>query len=198
MSKILAEYKLTSKEAAERIIAALARAGYNVDIFSVKPKTYLVCPFPRHLQIWDNGTLSITENRYVNIGMRATSYFLEEVTDASGHLIPVVGGGDGQVILTGEMTAPNMKSPLSVLQEAEALINGDREQDYGSVTTNFANIAKGWSVIFGCDVTPKQVGLAMTWLKMARETNKAKRDNIVDACGYLGLIEKLEKEGAGK
>lgn len=94
-----------------------------------------------------------------------------------------------------KLSVPNV--PLSVLQEAEALINGDREQDYGAVTTNFANIAKGWSVIFGCNVTPKQVGLAMAWLKIARETNKAKRDNIVDACGYLGLVEKLEKEGSG-
>lgn len=82
---------------------------------------------------------------------------------------------------------------VSILQEAQNLIYGDRQADYGSVTENFTNITKGWSVIFGVDVTPEQVGLAMAWLKIARQSNVRKRDNLVDIAGYIGCIDKLYK-----
>ena len=86
------------------------------------------------------------------------------------------------------------KKNQNILEEANGLIYGDRQQDYGSVTENFNNIAKGWQVIFGCEITPEQVGLAMAWLKIARQTNKPKRDNLVDAVGYLGCIDKMNYE----
>lgn len=79
----------------------------------------------------------------------------------------------------------------SILQEAERLINGDRADAYGDAKESFENVAKGWSVIFGKEVTGRQVGLAMTWLKMCRENNNHKRDNLVDLAGYAALIEKL-------
>ena len=83
--------------------------------------------------------------------------------------------------------------PQNVLEEANGLIYGERESDYGSVTDNFNNIAKGWSVIFGKDVTAEQVGLAMVWLKVARQVNKPKRDNLVDAAGYIGCVDKVQR-----
>lgn len=82
---------------------------------------------------------------------------------------------------------------VSILQEAQDLIYGDRQADYGSVTENFTNIAKGWSVIFGVEITPEHVGLAMAWLKIVRQANVRKRDNLVDIAGYIGCIDKLYK-----
>lgn len=79
----------------------------------------------------------------------------------------------------------------SILQEAENLINGDRAESYGDAKENFENIAKGWSVLFGKEVTARQVGLAMAWLKICRENNNHKRDNLVDLAGYAALIERL-------
>ncbi len=84
---------------------------------------------------------------------------------------------------------------VTILEEAQEIIFGERQADYGSVTSNFTNIAKGWSVIVGKEITPEQVGLMMTWLKMARQLNKPKRDNLVDAAGYLGCIEKMQNGG---
>lgn len=83
------------------------------------------------------------------------------------------------------------EQPLSILQEAETLINGDRAADYGDAKESFENIAKGWSVILGKEVTGRQVGLAMAWLKMCRENNNHKRDNLVDLAGYAALIGRL-------
>lgn len=87
----------------------------------------------------------------------------------------------------------NKTPPANILEEAAALIYGDREADYGSVTENFGNIAKGWSVLAGTEITPEQVGLMMVWLKISRQVNKPKHDNLVDAAGYIGCIDKIQK-----
>lgn len=79
----------------------------------------------------------------------------------------------------------------SILQEAERIINGDRREAYGDVKESFENVAKGWAVIFGNEVSGRQVGLAMSWLKICRENNNHKRDNLVDLAGYAALIDKL-------
>ena len=85
--------------------------------------------------------------------------------------------------------------PTTVLQEAESLIYGDREKDYGKTSDNFADIAKGWEVIAKTTITPEQVGLMMAWLKICRanKDNCEKRDSLVDLAGYAGCIEKIKK-----
>lgn len=85
--------------------------------------------------------------------------------------------------------------PTTVLQEAESLIYGDREKDYGKTSDNFADIAKGWEVITKTTITPEQVGLMMAWLKICRanKDNCDKRDSLVDLAGYAGCIEKIKK-----
>lgn len=85
------------------------------------------------------------------------------------------------------------KELRTVSQEADELIYNEREREYGSATDNFTDIAKLWSVILGIEVTPKAVLLCMNQLKIAREIQNPKRDNIVDAIGYLGLTEKIQK-----
>ena len=55
-----------------------------------------------------------------------------------------------------------------------------------------------WSAILGITVTPQQVALCMVGVKISREVNKHKADNIVDGCGYFRTLEmvheKLEEE----
>ena len=79
----------------------------------------------------------------------------------------------------------------SILQEADEVINGDRAIDYGDMKTSFENIAKGWSVIAGVEITGHQVGLMMIWLKTCRENNNHKRDNLVDLAGYAACLENI-------
>jgi hypothetical protein len=75
-----------------------------------------------------------------------------------------------------------------ILSEAHRLINNDRNEAYDHPLDNFNRIKKGWEVIFGIEITEEQVGLAMTWVKIAREAYKHKRDNLVDGAGYLGTV----------
>ena len=91
-------------------------------------------------------------------------------------------------------TAPHFDS---VLKEAAYIVDGDREQTYGHPSLNFERTAVLWSVIFGHPVTLRQVALALVCLKLAREVHQHKRDNLVDAIGYLRCIEKMEGQDDG-
>lgn len=73
----------------------------------------------------------------------------------------------------------------SIAAEAMGLVSGERQAAYGHPYDNFLATAKLWSVILGMEVTPQQVALCMVQLKVARELNTSKRDNLVDAIGYL-------------
>lgn len=83
------------------------------------------------------------------------------------------------------------KEKLTVLQEAEKLINGDRLADYGGAEESFDQIAGLWSVVLGIDVTAEQVALCMIMLKVSRYLHGSQRDSVVDLCGYAGLLEVL-------
>jgi hypothetical protein len=79
------------------------------------------------------------------------------------------------------------------LEQASALINGDRQAHYGTPQANFQRIADGWSVILQQPVTPEQVALCMAWLKIARLVNGPHADSYVDGCGYLALAAELSE-----
>lgn len=76
-----------------------------------------------------------------------------------------------------------------VADEAVGIISGDRHEQYGSAEKEFARIGAGWSALFGCDISPRQVALAMVWLKVCREDFRHKEDNIVDLIGYALLAD---------
>jgi hypothetical protein len=80
-----------------------------------------------------------------------------------------------------------MPKPIdnSIAEEAMAIVSGARQQTYGHPSKNFQDTARLWSVVLGIEVTPQQVALCMVHLKLAREVFSPKRDNLVDAIGYL-------------
>lgn len=80
----------------------------------------------------------------------------------------------------------------TIFEEANRIIHGERRSDYGAAHESFARIAIGWSEILEHSVTPTQVALCMTWLKIARFLKSNDRDSLVDLCGYTGLAAQLE------
>mgnify|MGYP000666364169 CR=1 FL=1 len=86
-----------------------------------------------------------------------------------------------------------MNKRTEVLDFAIALINGDRERDYGTPAENFGRIADGWSVILQSDVSAEQVALCMAWLKIARLVNGPHEDSYVDAAAYMALAAELSE-----
>lgn len=82
----------------------------------------------------------------------------------------------------------------SAAEEAEDLVRGARQADYGHPLDDFSKTALFWQAILGHPVTPEQVALCMVGVKISREVNKPKRDNIVDAHGYLLTYEMVGEE----
>lgn len=77
--------------------------------------------------------------------------------------------------------------------EALRLIGGDRRADYGGYAAEAQHVAAMWNAILNSEaVQPRHVPLMMAALKLRREAVKHKADNLVDMCGYAGLLSELE------
>ena len=102
---------------------------------------------------------------------------------------------DGMLGMLKPVTGPHSAAPESVVDEAVRLVNGPRQETYSHPFDDFSRTAKIWSGILGIDVTPAQVALCMVGVKISRECHLPKRDNLVDAHGYLLTLEMVyEKE----
>lgn len=95
--------------------------------------------------------------------------------------------------------SPQLIEGDSVCREALKLVHGDRQDSYGHPYEDFSRTAKIWTEILGHAVTPAQVALCMIGVKLSREVNKPKRDNVVDIAGYaetLQMVKDYEVENA--
>ena len=81
-----------------------------------------------------------------------------------------------------------------ILQEAHALINGERQSDYGKPLESFRRTAAMWSAYLGHEVSAKDVTICLALLKLAREAKQHKKDNLLDCAGYIGLAADMEGE----
>lgn len=88
-----------------------------------------------------------------------------------------------------------MKVPESIAQEAHRLVNGDRQACYGHPADDFARTAALWNGAFGWQVRPQDVGIAQVLVKVSREMNAHKRDNLVDIAGYAATLELVHSRG---
>lgn len=98
---------------------------------------------------------------------------------------------------------PSVTSNKPLLQRANELIGGDRQQDYGDKLQNFAQIAMIWQGILatklqpGEAITAEDVALCMIGVKMARLAKSPDHeDSILDVAGYAGCYEALQLERA--
>ena len=86
----------------------------------------------------------------------------------------------------------------SILEEADNIAGEDRSRDYGHPYLNHQRIAAIWNIqlgdILNSPITPRQVALMMIGLKLAREYNTPKRDNLIDIAGYVKCIDMIDAE----
>ena len=96
--------------------------------------------------------------------------------------------------------------PLSLLEQADQLINGPRQNDYGDKLQNFSQIAMGWQMLLAtklrpdAEIAPEDVALCMIQVKLARLAKSPDhKDSILDVAGYAGCYDLLQAERrAGK
>lgn len=89
--------------------------------------------------------------------------------------------------------------PISetILEEAQRLVYGDRQAAYGHPADDFNRTALMWTAILGTAVDAKQAALCMCAVKISREVNAPKRDNLVDLAGYAAVAARIEGRLAG-
>lgn len=88
----------------------------------------------------------------------------------------------------------------SVLDEAERIVNGERAVDYGDSTTNLTRIAgiaelllddSEWEHLTSKrEFSATMIAKVMIAVKLGRERHQHKRDNLVDAAGYIELLNR--------
>jgi hypothetical protein len=72
-----------------------------------------------------------------------------------------------------------------ILQEAESLVNGNRDMQYGTPEENFTRIADLWTVHLGIRVMPHDVAAMMILMKVARlRVSPDNEDTWIDLAGY--------------
>ncbi len=78
----------------------------------------------------------------------------------------------------------------TVLAEAIRITSGARQSDYGHPRDDFSRTALMWTGILsgklreGAEVAAGDVPLCMIAVKLARQSHRHKRDNLVDIAGY--------------
>jgi len=81
------------------------------------------------------------------------------------------------------------------LTAAAAAVCGRREADYGTPEDNFSLIAQLWSAYLGRSVTPVDVSMMMSLLKIARVRNgngQPTSDCFVDLAGYAACACEIQ------
>ena len=92
------------------------------------------------------------------------------------------------------MDTTQPKNSPNCLMLADSLVSGPRNDDYGHPLDDFSRTAALWSAVLGVEVTPEQVALCMIQVKVSREINKPKADNVVDIAGYSRTLEMVKEE----
>lgn len=92
-----------------------------------------------------------------------------------------------------------MKSENDILATVERTLL-DRGTMYGDPGQSFAQISEIWTALMrtrlkpGASLSPTDVGLLMAALKLIRETNRHKQDNLIDAVGYLTIVSRMNSD----
>lgn len=104
------------------------------------------------------------------------------------------------------MATPDQVTKPTILDEAAEVTAGDRQHFYGHPADNHGNTAELWTSylmrrfvegfngrIGMVKLNARDVCNMMVLLKVSRDANRPKRDNLVDICGYARNAEQIEE-----
>ena len=91
-------------------------------------------------------------------------------------------------------------APCPITEEAWRIVYGRGESEYGHPRDNFAQTGEMLSGLLRrklkpeCEIDAEDVGRIQIVVKLSRDTNKSKRDNLVDIAGYAATIDRVRGE----
>lgn len=140
---------------------------------------------------WRNSTGATNESK-IAAWLGLTAY---EFTRWPDRLNPIVLDGKWSSVPTAP--APKyVNARAEVLLGAEALVNGDRNVQYGDPRADFRRTAAMWAAYLGTDVAPHDVAALMALLKVSRiRWSPSKLDSWTDLAGYAACGWDCAEEG---
>lgn len=90
-----------------------------------------------------------------------------------------------------------MSDTESILHEAYGLVHGARQESYGHPLDDLTRTGRMWGAILGTeDIPAETVALCLVAVKISREVNGHKHDNLVDMAGYaeVAALARAERE----
>lgn len=88
----------------------------------------------------------------------------------------------------------NRLKSKSILLEAEVIVNGDRNVQYGDPKDAFKIYSEILSRTFNIELSPIEICKVQMAIKLGRLRYQHKRDSLVDLCGYAEILNRLEEK----
>lgn len=86
----------------------------------------------------------------------------------------------------------------TVLEEAQRIIFGARQDTYGHALDNYTRLAGMFNALFEAKLkspfSAEDMLINMIMVKLARQVNSKHHDNLVDLAGYTGLLQEIDRE----
>jgi Domain of unknown function (DUF6378) len=86
----------------------------------------------------------------------------------------------------------------TVAVDAIRLVDGERQETYGTPDENLGRIAGLWEAYLRTPVSKEDVAVMMVLVKLSRMKGSYKRDNAVDGVGYLLLADSFGRYNGSK
>jgi hypothetical protein len=152
-------------------------------------------PMLREMYAADVSALLTSDQVVVLNGWEKSTGAQREVLLAQTFGIPVVSEyGDPIAVKIG---ITQTRTDETILEEAQRLVHGNRGADYGHPIDDYTRTGRMWGAILGIpDIDPRVCCLMMAAMKVSREVNKHKRDNLTDLSGYAECASMVaERQG---
>lgn len=120
-----------------------------------------------------------------------------DIGDAKGMVAALLGMGRHPLIPSQTSQTQQTQMPH---EEAAFLVHGDRQADYGHPYDNYKRLSLVWTGLLDDRlkthevITPEDCTMMLAAMKLVRQMNHPKRDNIVDTHGYLMVHDMIGEE----
>jgi len=158
-------------------------------------------------KVWiTGGVVELTRDQVADLRDYLTEWLGDLPSDVQENLDPAESVADYIVrsarptCCGGEDNSPCCPTvpPATILEDAQAAVYGDRQEDYAHPRENFTRTAIIWTGLLqhkladGAFIDAEDIPRCMIGLKLARDVHSPKRDNRVDGAGYFLTLDRLE------
>ena len=83
---------------------------------------------------------------------------------------------------------------MNILEEANRIVNGDRQADYSDPVRNFTDISEIATFLTKKELTAEDCCNVLIAVKLTRERFKHKEDNLIDLAGYTEILNRIKSQ----